>query len=147
MTALIRWPIRLLFLWLTLAAATPLRAQEAIPTADATAIRQVIQSQLDAFQHDDWQRAFGYAAPAIQTKFVSPEIFSQMVRGGYPQVYRPKSVEFRELSSTEFGPTQRLFVIGPDGHAYMAFYTMERQPDGSWRISGCHLVELEDESV
>ena len=140
---LIRW----LALFLALAVSAPARAQEAIPPADAAAIQQVIQSQLDAFQHDDWQSAFGYAAPSIQAKFVSPEIFSQMVRGGYPQVYRPMNVEFRELSSTHYGPTQRVFVIGPDGHSYMAFYTMERRPDGTWRISGCHLVELEDESV
>jgi len=143
MTAFMRW----LALFLALAVSAPAQAQEAIPPADATAIQQVIQSQLDAFQHDDWPRAFGYAAPTIQTKFVSPEIFSQMVRQGYPQVYRPKTVEFRELAATEYGPTQRVFVVGPDGHAYMAYYTMERQPDGSWRISGCHLVELEDESV
>ncbi len=139
---LIRW----LAVFLALSVA-PAAAQQAIPAADAGAIRQVIQSQLDAFQHDDWPRAFGYASPTIQTKFVSPEIFSQMVRGGYPQVYRPKSVEFRELAATEYGPTQRVFVVGPDGHAYMAYYTMERQPDGSWRISGCHLVELEDQSA
>ena len=125
----------------------PARAEEAIPAADAAAIQQVVRAQLDAFQQDDWQRAFGFAAPSIQAKFVSPEVFSQMVRSGYPQVYRPKNVEFRELSATEWGPTQRVFVIGPDGHAYMAFYTMERQPDGSWRISGCHLVEIEDQSV
>ncbi len=140
---LARWLILLLVLTAPLAA----RAQEAIPAADAAAIRQVIQSQLDAFRQDDWPAAFGYAAPSIQAKFVDPDVFSQMVRSGYPQVYRPKAVEFRELSATQWGPTQRVFVIGPDGHAYMAYYSMERQPDGTWRISGCHLVELEDQSV
>lgn len=139
--------IRWLAVFVALAVAAPASAQDAIPPADATAIQQVIQSQLNAFQHDDWQTAFGYAAPSIQSIFGSPEGFSQMVRGGYPQVYRPKAVEFRELSSTQFGPTQRVFVVGPDGHSYMAFYTMEQQPDGTWRISGCHLVELEDQSV
>lgn len=143
MTALVRW---LALLFLALAVSAPVQAQQAISPVDASAIRQVIQSQLDAFQRDDWQRAFGYASPTIQTKFVSPEIFSQMVRQGYPQVYRPKSVEFRELSLSEFGPTQRVFVVGPDGHSYMAYYTMEQQPDGSWRISGCHLAEF-DQSV
>jgi hypothetical protein len=142
-SGLVRW----LAVFLALSVTAPARAQEAVPAADATAIQQVIQSQLDAFQHDDWQKAFGFAAPSIQAKFVSPEIFSQMVRNGYPQVYRPKGVEFRELSATQYGPTQRVFVIGPDGHAYMAYYTMELQPDGTWRISGCHLVELEDQGV
>ena len=39
------------------------------------------------------------------------------------------------------------FVIGPDGLAYLAYYTMERQADGTWRISGCYLVRAQDESV
>lgn len=128
-------------------AALPARAEDAIPPADAAAIRQVIQGQLDAFQHDDWNAAFGYAAPTIQTKFVSPEVFSQMVTGGYRPVYRPKSVEFRELKASEFGPTQELFLVGPDGLSYLAYYTMERQPDGTWRINGCYLVRGQDQSV
>jgi len=142
MIALIRW----LALFLTLAIAAPATAQQ-IPAADAAAIQQVIRAQLDAFQHDDWPTAFGFAAPSIQTKFVSPDVFSQMVRQGYPQVYRPKAVEFREISATQLGPTQQVMVVGPDGRAYMAYYTMERQPDGTWRISGCYLEQLDDQSV
>lgn len=120
---------------------------EPMPAADAAAIQAVIQGQMDAFRVDDWQRAFGYAAPAVQTKFVSPEIFSQMVRSGYQPVYRPKGVEFREVKASEFGPTQEVFVIGPDDRSYLAYYTMERQPDGTWRISGCYLVRGQDQSV
>ena len=146
--ALPRCFAQLLLVFLVLVAASlPARAEEPIPPADAAAIRQVIQGQLDAFQRDDWNTAFGYAAPTIQTKFVSPEIFSQMVTGGYRPVYRPKTVEFRELKASEFGPTQELFLIGPDGLSYLAYYTMERQPDGTWRINGCYLVRGTDQSV
>lgn len=140
---------RALILLLAVAAApaAAVRAEDAIPPADATAIQQVIQGQLNAFQADDWNAAFAFAAPTIQTKFVSPEVFSQMVTGAYQPVYRPQSVEFRELKPSEFGPTQELFLIGPDGLSYLAYYTMERQPDGSWRISGCYLVRGADQSV
>ena len=143
MTALVRW---LAFL-LALAVAAPIQAQEAVPAGDAAAIRQVIEAQLDAFRQDDWQKAFGFAAPSIQAKFVNPEIFSQMVRNGYEPVYRPRGVEFREVTASRFGPTQEVYVIGPDGRAYLAYYTMERQPDGTWRISGCYLVRAEDQSA
>ena len=34
-----------------------------------------------------------------------------------------------------------------DGLSYLAYYTMEKQADGTWRISGCYLVRAEDESV
>jgi Domain of unknown function (DUF4864) len=122
-------------------------ADESVPAADAAAIRQVIQGQMNAFKIDDWNAAFAFAAPSIQTKFQSPQVFSQMVTQAYQPVYRPKGVEFREVKASEFGPTQEVFVIGPDGLSYLAYYTMERQLDGSWRISGCYLVRAEDENV
>jgi Domain of unknown function (DUF4864) len=124
-----------------------LAADESVPAADAAAIRQVIQGQMNACKVDDWNAAFAYAAPSIQTKFQSPQVFSQMVTQAYQPVYRPKGVEFREVTASEFGPTQEVFVVGPDGLSYLAYYTMERQPDGSWRISGCYLVRAEDENV
>lgn len=142
-----RWLILLLVLLAPALASTAARADDALQPADPAAIRQVIQGQMDAFRSDDWNAAFAFAAPAIQSKFASPEIFRQMVTGAYQPVYRPKGVEFRTLEPSEFGPTQEVFVIGPDGLAYLAYYTMERQADGSWRISGCYLVRAQDESV
>jgi ketosteroid isomerase-like protein len=138
---------RWLILLLVLAAPFAARAEDALQPADPAAIRQVIQGQMEAFRSDDWNAAFAFAAPAIQGKFVSPDIFRQMVTGAYQPVYRPKGVEFRALEASEFGPTQEVFVIGPDGLAYLAYYTMERQADGTWRISGCYLVRAQDESV
>jgi hypothetical protein len=106
----------------TLGCTTAAPADNAIAPADAVAIQRVIQSQMDAFRIDDWTAAFAYAAPAIRQKFQSPQIFSQMVTQAYQPVYRPRGVEFREL---KFGPTQEVFVVGPDGHSYLAYYTME----------------------
>jgi ketosteroid isomerase-like protein len=122
-------------------------ADDSIAPSDAAAIRQVIQSQMEAFKTDDWNAAFGYASPGIQTRFESPQIFSQMVTQAYQPVYRPRGVEFRELKASEFGPTQEVFVVGPDGLSYLAYYTMEKQADGSWRINGCYLVRTLDQSV
>ena len=131
----------------TLSATLPAQAEENVAPTDAAAIQRVIQSQMDAFKVDDWTAAFAYAAPSIREKFQSPQIFSQMVTQAYQPVYRPKGVEFRQVKASEFGPTQEVFVVGPDGLSYLAYYTMERQRDGTWRISGCYLVRTEDESV
>ena len=122
-------------------------ADEALAPADASAIQAVIQNQMAAFKVDDWAGAFAFASPVVQQKFQSPEVFSQMVTGAYQPVYRPQNVEFRELKPTEFGPTQEVFVVGPDGLGYIAYYTMERQADGTWRISGCYLLRAKDESA
>jgi hypothetical protein len=145
MLALLR---RLTFVALVLlGAAGSAAADDGIAPADAQAIQRVIQGQMDAFRADDWTKAFAYAAPSIRQKFQSPQIFSQMVTQAYQPVYRPKGVEFRELKPSEFGPTQEVFVVGPDGIGYLAYYTMEKQPDGTWRISGCYLVRVPDQSA
>ena len=145
MLALVRRSILVALLLLTGTALA--RADESVAPADAAAIQQVIQGQMNAFKVDDWNAAFAFASPGIQTKFESPQVFSQLVTQAYQPVYRPRGVEFRELKASEFGPTQEVFVVGPDGLSYLAYYTMERQADGTWRISGCYLVRAEDESV
>jgi hypothetical protein len=114
---------------------------------DQAAIHDVIQAQLDAFQHDDGAKAFGYATPTIQQRFGDPETFMQMVKSGYTPVYRPRSVAFEKLVDTQSGPDQILRLVGPDGITYAAHYLMQKQPDGTWMINGCYLTRLEDQNV
>lgn len=126
---------------------TPGDPASSLAAPDQAAIRQVIEAQLAAFQHDDGAAAFGYATPTIQQKFGDAQNFMAMVKGGYPAVYRPRSVAFDKLVDTEFGPDQILRVIGPDGHAYTAHYIMQKQPNGTWMINGCYLTRGDDQSV
>ena len=145
MLALVRRSV--LFAAMLLAGAALARADESVAAADAAAIQQVIQGQMNAFKADDWNAAFAFASPGIQTKFENAQVFSQLVTQAYQPVYRPRDVEFRELKASEFGPMQEVHVVGPDGLNYLAYYTMEKQADGTWRISGCYLVRMEDQSV
>ena len=137
---------RLLVLILPLLAAPPAAAQ-AVSPAEEQAIREVIQSQLDAFQRDDAATAYSYAAPSIQQMFTTPDIFMEMVKLGYQPVYRPREVEFRELGDVNGTLVQDVFVVGPDGKPVIARYSMQKQPDGSWRINGCALVKAPDQDV
>ena len=121
--------------------------QMALPEADRTAIRQVIEQQLQAFQRDDGKAAFSYAAPGIQSKFESAEMFMEMVRSGYQTVYRPRAVQFKDIISLEGTPAQRIIVIGPDGVPMIAVYPMRRMLDGSWRIDGCVLVPFRQSDI
>jgi hypothetical protein len=120
-----------------LSLALPAAAQ--MSPSDQTAIRDVIEGQLEAFRRDDGDAAFGYAAPSIQNMFGSSETFMDMVRQGYRPVYRPRVFEFREIVTLHGMVTQKVHVIGPDGQPVTAFYPMTQQPDGSWRIEGCYL--------
>ena len=74
--------------FLTLAVLAP-RA-EAQTVAEADAIENTIRSQVDAMQADDWEKAFTFASPTIQGIFRSPFNFSEMVKRGYPMVWKPK---------------------------------------------------------
>ncbi len=125
-----------------LALALPAQAQVSEP--DRSAIRDVIERQIEAFRRDDGQAAFGYASPSIQGMFGSPDTFMDMVRQGYRPVYRPRTVEFREIVTLQGMVTQKVHVIGPDGRPVTAFYPMSRQADGSWRIEGCYLQAPEE---
>ena len=109
-------------------------------SADWQEIRSVIERQLDAFQRDDEVTAFSYASPRIRDQFKTPANFMQMVRTSYQAVYRPRAVKFLEPAVIEDDIIQALQVVAPDGTVMVALYTMQRQPDGSWRIAGCMLV-------
>ena len=76
-------------LGLLLGLAVPAFAQDLSP-ADRTAIRDIIQSQVEAFRRDDGDAAFGYASPSIRGMFGSSATFMDMVRQGYQPVYRPR---------------------------------------------------------
>lgn len=116
----------------------PARAQFA--PADRAAIEAVIAGQIDAFRRDDGPAAFAFAAPGIQATFGTPERFMGMVRGAYAPVYRPRQVEFAGIEPHDDDRVQAVELVGPDGDAQRALYTMQRGPDGKWRIAGCVIV-------
>ena len=130
-----------------IALSLPLRAESLSPQDEAD-FRAVISDQIAAFRADDGARAYSHAAPMIRQIFPDPDRFMGMVRQGYPPVYRPQSYSFGKASLSASGrPTQRVTIVGPDGLTYEAIYTMERQPDGTWQISGCALVRSPDISA
>ncbi len=124
--------------------ALPVQAADPVDEAEATAIRGVIERQLDAFLRDDGNEAFSYASPGIQQQFGTVDVFMNMVRMGYPAVYRSTQADFQAPRMVGDLIIQELIVVGQDGAANLAVYTMEQQKDGSWRINGCSLFDLPD---
>lgn len=139
-------PLIALASWLLIAPAQAVAPTPPSP-ADVTAIRGVIEAQLQAFRTDDSAQAFAYASPAIQSIFKTPDTFMTMVRAGYKSVVRPREVEFRDLVPVEGRWTQRVLVVGSDGVPVVAQYVMEQQPDGSWRIDGCVLEQSNEQAT
>ncbi len=113
-----------------------------VTPAERQAIHKIIQQQLTAFQQDNASQAFALASPGIQQQFETAKNFITMVKAAYPAVYRPRSVMFEDLTELRGVVTQIVLLMAPDGTLQRAFYPMEKQRNGSWRINGCYLIPL-----
>ncbi len=122
-------------------------AASADEAGDRASVRAVIDAQISAFRSDDGATAYSLATPRLREIFPSVDVFMSMVKSGYAPVYRPKSVTFGRVQDIPGGFAQEVFVVGPDGDPYTALYTLEKQPDGSLRISGCRIIKSSGESA
>lgn len=134
--------MRLLIAALVLLAASLAAWATEVTSADAAAIRAVVQRQLDAFARDDARRAFSLATSGIRARFATAEAFMAMVRADYAVVYRPKRVDFEKPVVIEGEIVQPVRMIDAEGVAWIAVYPMERQTNGAWRINGCQLAKM-----
>ena len=111
-----------------------------VTSTDKAQIEGVIGRQLEAFRHDDAAGAYRFAAPGIQRMFPSADTFLDMVRRGYPPVYRARNTEFSELALRDGELVQEVEIVGPDGKPVVAVYSMVRDGHGGWLINGCTLL-------
>lgn len=107
--------------------------------ADPNAIQGVIGDQITAFRADDFDQAFTFAAPSIQGMFGNSQNFGQMVRQGYPMVWKPGRVEY--LGTEELGAVwqQDVLITDEAGRLHSLRYSMVQTDDG-WRIAGVELL-------
>lgn len=120
-----------LLLALSLAPAT-LRAQD-------SAISDVIQGQISAFQANDFDTAFDYASPTIKRLFGTPERFGQMVQSGYPMVYRPAEVRMLDQRDAGSAKMQRVMIRDAQGRFHFLDYQMI-PTDMGWQINGVQIL-------
>jgi hypothetical protein len=113
----------------------------ALAADDVATAQGVIRAQEQAFGHDDAAAAYSYAAPEMKQIFPEANIFMSMVQNGYAPVYRHRSFEFGEAQAADGRIAQRVHIIDANGEAWEALYTLERQPDGSLKITGCSLLK------
>ena len=117
--------------------AAPARAADDV----VAAAQGVIRSQVEAFSRDDAAAAYSYAAPSIQEIFPQADVFMSMVRNSYAPVYRHRSFDFGEARVSDGTIAQRVHIVDADGIPWEALYTLELEPDGSVKITGCVLLK------
>jgi hypothetical protein len=108
---------------------------------DQKQIIEVVRAQLNAFAQDDAVKAFSYAAPNIRQLMGSADNFMEMVRSQYEIVYRPASTIFMQPSGEAGEAVLRVQMTDEDGDAWIAMYTLQRQRNKAWRITGCAVFE------
>lgn len=126
---------------LCLAAGRSLAAD--VTKAQAAKARAVVQAQLDAFAADDARRAFLLASPNARKQLGSPDNFITLVRKSYAVVYRPASVAFLKPQLIDGLLVLGVQMTDAQGAAWLATYSLERQPNGLFLIGGCELVANE----
>ena len=126
--------------FLTLQTLMPVHA-ETLSAKDAKAVQTVVQNQLAAFASGNADKAFSYAAPDLRKTIGSSAAFMAMVKNSYPVVYRPASVVFLKAEGSGDEVVQKVQMLDASGTPYLAVYSLQRQKDKTWRISGCAVVE------
>lgn len=114
---------------------------ENLSAADEQSIRAVVEGQLAAFAKDDANKAFSFAAPNVRKALGSAANFMSMVRSDYPVVYRPASVAFLKAEGKDGDVIQRVQMADASGEAWLAVYSLQKQKDKSWLITGCSVVK------
>ena len=149
MTRRVSFAARHLALWLiamaTLGAgmrahAAPPKGEPTLPAAEWKAIKKVIGDQRAALKAGDAAKAFAQASPGIRAQFGTAENFLAMVKTAYDALLAARYAEFLEGAVIEGNVIQPLRLIAPDNTVQVALYTMEKQKDGRWKISGCVLA-------
>ncbi|WP_161631551.1 DUF4864 domain-containing protein [Rhodoferax saidenbachensis] len=137
----IGWPRQFfaLLLMIVLPVAASFAHAEGLPPKDEKQILRVVRSQLDAFAHGDAAKAFSYAAPNIRRQVGTAEQFMEMVRTQYEVVYRPASATFLRPSGQAGEAVLHVQLTDEDGDLWTAVYTLQKQKNKSWRITGCAL--------
>ncbi len=131
--------VRTGWLWLlaTVVVCSHAAGEKTVAATEAKAVQTVVMAQLDAFARGDAAKAFSYASPEVRKVFSTPDRFMTMARLGYPALFQPATVTFFKPEQAGNGILQRVQLADAQGVLWVAMYSLQRQPDKLWRITGC----------
>lgn len=118
-----------------------------ITTADAIAIHEVVESQLEALSNDDAVSAFELATPEKRMLIGSPDNFLRLIKEEYNPIYRHQRVIFAQPEVINGDAIQVVRVTDGNSRVWVAVFWMQQGEDSAWRIDGCQLLETTSVSV
>ncbi|MBL8644259.1 MAG: DUF4864 domain-containing protein [Rhodospirillaceae bacterium] len=110
----------------------------------ASAIRRVIEQQLDAIRKDDAERAFSFASPNIRRAFRDADTFMALVMKDYAPMRRWQAATFLDLRTYEGHYVQRVKLTDNKGASSVANYALIKAATGEWWVAG---VAMEDKDA
>ncbi|MGB0843921.1 MAG: DUF4864 domain-containing protein [Alphaproteobacteria bacterium] len=108
-------------------------------------IAAVIEDQISAFKSKDGERAFSHASPKIKAIFKDEKRFNAMVKQTYDMIYNPVFHQLEELKDVNGTLVQRAIFVGKKQQTVRAYYEMQKQEDGSWKINGVFVEKVADQ--
>jgi hypothetical protein len=114
---------------------------ETLSAPEVQQVQAVVSAQLKAFSQEDAEAAFAAATPEVRKSVGDPARFLALVRGNYPMVYHPAGFAFLKPELEQDLVLQAVALRDEDDKTWLAMFTLERQPDNSWRIGHCIVAE------
>ena len=114
---------------------------ESLSGQEVQRVQAVVVAQLKAFSEGDADAAFATATPEVRKSVGDPGRFLNLVQGNYPMVHHPAGYALLAPQFEQGQVLQAVALRDEDDKTWLALFTLERQPDDSWRISACIVAE------
>tara|TARA_B100000674_G_scaffold286287_1_gene236847 strand:- start:10 stop:435 length:426 start_codon:yes stop_codon:yes gene_type:complete len=137
---------KIILLFITFLSISSLAKSEISYEKEINETQFIIESQIQAFLDENAELAYSYAAPLIKMKFNNPQDFMYMVKNYYEPVYNPKQFQFIDAKYFEGAIFHQLQVISQKDESFLATYSLI-QDDGKWKISGCAVYPMQEQSI
>lgn len=122
-------------------------AIDAITTADAIAIHETVQSQLEALSNDDAASAFELATHEKRMLIGTPDNFLRLIKEEYDPIYRYQRVIFSQPEVINGDAVQVVRVTDGYSRVWVAVFWMQQDAESQWKIDGCQLIETTATSI
>lgn len=121
--------------------ADPALETQALEVPAAPVVRKIVAKQIEAVRQDDAKAAFAAITPKLKQQFVNGQSYLRVIRAQFPALGDARLVSFGELRETSFGFAQMVRLSNARGEPWLAFFLMDRDKAGAWRIGNVVMVK------
>lgn len=104
---------------------------------EVSGIRDAIRGQILALAERDADKAWSYLTPGTKDYFTDPATFLRTLTLHMKPLSAPDSFAFSDMDREATDAIQDVVLADLEGREWLARFTMERQPDGSWGVKTC----------